>query len=166
MGNESVEEAIKAHWHNAPVNIEQIIRDSGVRLDKKANLARDIAGQLRRLDNGGFEISVNVNDHYYRQRFTMAHELGHYYLHKSLVGQGTDDNAMYRSAAGGNFYNTAIQKRHEHEANTFAAFVLMPDHLVQRLIQEAGSAEGLHKKLQVSEPALKIRLKSLGLHFR
>lgn len=164
MGSNRVEAAIKAHWDNAPVNIEQIIRDTGIALNKKADLDREVSGQIRRLENGGFEISVNARDHYYRQRFTMAHELGHFYLHKSLVGDGTDDNSMYRSTANGHFYNTSIKKRHEYEANTFAAFVLMPEHLLKQLIQKnSGSIEGIDILLQVSKQALQVRLQSLGL---
>jgi len=73
------------------VNIEAIIRDPGIELDKKADLDGEIAGQLERTA-AGYRIAVNKSDHYFRKPFTMAHELGHFMLHGHLIGEGRDDN--------------------------------------------------------------------------
>jgi Zn-dependent peptidase ImmA (M78 family) len=157
---ESVNQIIQRHTSCAPVNIEQLIRDLGIELDSKAELHSDISGQLERLDDGKYKISVNKNHHYYRRRFSMAHELGHFLLHLHLVDEGVDDSKMYRSTDTGRFYNEKITNVHETEANKFASHILTPDKLVETAIQKNGNdAQTLSKIFKVSEQAMKIRLK-------
>lgn len=145
-----------------PVQIEKIIRDLGIALDKNADLHADIAGQLERLPSGGFKISVNKSDSYYRKRFTMAHELGHYLLHAHLIGDGVDDSKAYRSVPDGNFSNGSIDAREETQANQFAASLLLPQGTIKTLATVGTSVREISMKLQASLPATKIRLKTLG----
>jgi len=153
---------IQSYLTEAPVNIEGIIRSLGVELDKKAELDDDISGQIEKLPDGSYKISVNKNDHYFRQRFTMAHELGHFLFHRSLIGDGVDDNKAYRSTSQGRFYNTNMTGKHETQANQFAASVLMPEPLVSKLHDEfGGNLEELSKNLQASKQAIKIRLDAM-----
>jgi len=144
-----------------PVNIEGIISALGIQLDKKANLDSEISGQIERLDDGKFKISVNKNDHYYRQRFTMAHELGHFLIHAHLLSDGVDDNRAYRSTPEGQFYNRNIDAPQETEANRFAASILMPANFVKKHWENDISK--IAKLFQVSKQAMEIRLKGLGL---
>lgn len=155
---------IDQYTSSAPVNIEQMIRDLGIELDKNASLPDGIAGQIELLDDDEYRISANGNDHYYRRRFTMAHELAHFILHRDLIGRGLDDDRMYRSTAVGNFYNTAVEHSHETQANQLAAQLLVPAKLL-REIWAAGEhdVDGLAKKFQVSKQAMQIRLQSLNL---
>lgn len=150
---------IQSYLTEAPVNIEGIIRSLGIELDKKAELDNDISGQIEKLPDGSYKISANKVDHYFRQRFTMAHELAHFLFHRSLIGDGVDDNKAYRSTSQGRFYNTSITGKHETQANQFAASVLMPESLINKLRDEFGdNLDVLSKKLQVSKQAIKIRL--------
>lgn len=144
-----------------PVVIEGIIRELGVLLDKKTVLDPEISGQIERVDDT-FKISANKSDHYYRQRFTMAHELGHYLYHSDLIGEGVDDNRAFRSTPEGRFYNTKIGSREETQANRFAASILMPKSLVVPMWSQVQDIESMAKEFQVSHTAMKIRLKSLG----
>jgi len=153
------------HSTSAPVNIEQMIRDLGIELDKKAPLDPEISGQIELLENDKYKISANRDHHYYRRRFTMAHELAHYILHSDLIGRGLDDNVMYRSTREGNFYNPNVEQSHEIEANKLAAELLVPGKLLRALWDEGErNLEQLAKKFQVSKKAMEIRLKTLGLH--
>jgi Zn-dependent peptidase ImmA (M78 family) len=94
-----VDEIANACEKKSPINIESIIRSYGILLDRKAELHRDIAGQIELMSDGNtYKISTNKQDGYYRQRFTMAHELGHFLFHSSLLGEGVDDNKAYRSS--------------------------------------------------------------------
>lgn len=145
-----------------PVNIEGIIRDLGIDLDKKAELDAEISGQIELLSNGVHRISVNRGEHYYRQRFTMAHELGHYLYHSHLMRDGIDDNRAYRSEPHGRFHNTNITRSEETEANQFAAAILMPADILRREWQNNRDVEALAKKFQVSKRAMEIRLEGLG----
>jgi Zn-dependent peptidase ImmA (M78 family) len=146
------------------VNIEDLIKELGIALDKEASLDPEISGQIERESKGEYKISVNAKDHYYRRRFTMAHELGHYVYHRDLLGDGTDDNVAYRSTSAGEFFNPDIKPHHETQANRFAAQLLMPKRLVQYFMDECGGdRSAVAKKLQVSEQALDIRLQNLNL---
>lgn len=149
----SVFETIERHTSKAePVKIEPLILELGIELDKKAELPKDIAGQLELLSDGRFKILVNNTDHYFRKRFTMAHELGHFVFHKHLIGSGINDNRLYRSS------NPQITEAHEVEANKFAASLLMPLRHVTRDYKDMGNVEKVANKWQVSPKAMKIRL--------
>ncbi len=159
MDNRTLEIVNRYVRGGPPVNIEQMIRDFGISLDKKAELEQQIAGQIERLDDGSYQISINGNDHYFRQRFTMAHELGHFIYHKSLIGRGIDDDRLYRSTSAGDFYNESITQKHETEANKFAAAILMPKPLIEKSFQENDKDVNKVATIwQVSPQALKIRL--------
>jgi len=156
---------IRRHTLSVPVNIEAAIRDLGIALKKNAALAPGIAGQIKRLQNGGYEIATTNADHYFRQRFTMAHELGHYILHKSLIGDGVDDNIKYRSTVEGEFYNRSIDEYHERQANSFAASFLMPEAPLEGRVMsmDRPTLNEIAREFQVSPSAMRWRLKNLNL---
>lgn len=155
---------IRSMVKTAPVNIEAVIRQLGLEVETDSKLPENISGQIRRLPEGNYKISSTAREHSYRQRFTLAHELGHYVLHKSLIGAGVDDNVKYRSTEVGNFYNTAIEQAHERQANSFAASILMPEALVRQEIENGlTDIVKLYNKFKVSKSAMSWRIKNLGL---
>jgi Zn-dependent peptidase ImmA (M78 family) len=101
----------------------------------------------------GYSIIVNAGEPYHRQRFTVAHEIAHFVLHRQqvqMLGNGITDDTFYRST---------LSNAQEAEANRFAADVLMPYPLIQQLIATGiSSVSQLASALQVSESAMKIRL--------
>lgn len=120
----------------------------------------DLSGMITKGGAGaaGFRIHVNANHHRNRRRFTLAHEIGHYILHRDLIGDGVTDDAMYRSAPG------VLGDRFEQQANAFAADILMPAAQV-RTAWERGvrSATALATLFGVSAEAAKYRLAGLRL---
>jgi Zn-dependent peptidase ImmA (M78 family) len=146
-----------------PTNVEAIIRALGVELDKRAPLDQGIAGELIHFGDGDYKITANADDHYYRQRFTLAHELGHYMLHSHLIGDGVDDNKAYRSTAEGKFFNKRIGRTEESQANQFAARLLMPKSKVVELAVSGTDIRTLANTFQVSPAAMRIRLDTLGI---
>ena len=71
------------------------------------------------------EISVNQFEPEYRQRFTIAHELGHIILgHKGI---------SYRFSDVSKYKNT-IDRMNEVAANKFAADLIMPEKLVKEVL--------------------------------
>ena len=56
----------------------------------------DISGALRREGNG-WKIYVNRQDSPQRKRFTIAHELGHYFLHADEGEEFVDGSVFTRS---------------------------------------------------------------------
>lgn len=76
-----------------------------------------------------------LSDNYPRDRFTFAHELGHYLLHLSCFKQycyssvGETDETINQSVA----MSKGVLSWVEHHANHFAACFLMPQRLVYKL---------------------------------
>ena len=144
---------IAKHWDSTPVPIEAIIRDIGLPLHHEP-LADNISGYIEKRD-GGYRIVVNSSHAKTRQRFTAAHELGHYIYHRDLLGEGVGDNRAYRTE-GTDRPNANIRPIHERQANSFAANVLMPRH---RLSDAGGeSTLVLANRFGVSQEAMRIRL--------
>jgi len=152
-----ISEAIARAQAKAPVDVEGLAVDLGLRVHR-AYLEKDTSGELIRLGNGGFQINVNANDVLTRQRFTIAHELGHYIYHRNLIGAGLDDSKAYRSVDGGKYRNTAIGPREESEANRFASNLLMPESLLRPCLDEGLDVEALADAFQVSKQAMRVRL--------
>ena len=89
-----------------------------------------------------------------RDRFTVAHELGHYFLH-SMAGK----NPLKVARAGSH--------RVEWEANWFAASFLMPEQVMQAKHTEFdGLVYSMAHYFMVSTRAIEVRCKDLGLKVR
>ena len=92
-----------------------------------------------------------------RQRFTIAHELGHHLL------SHTDSNHQFRDDPSKFNINVTIPE--ETQANKFAAELLMPELAIDHFIfnENISSLNELAKKFSVSMVAMQFRLKNLGL---
>ena len=153
---EDEKNAIKGYQEGGPVKLSALARSLGLSV-KAATLAPGISGEIRpNPESGGnFIIRVNRHDSSRRQRFTVAHEIGHYLLHRDQIGSGISDDVLYRSS---------LSDHREAEANRIAADILMPRHLVDQYIEEAkilgieDIVGHVSEKLEVSEAAMKIRL--------
>ena len=113
-----------------------------------------------------FSILINKSKAKTRQHFTIAHELGHYFLHSDII------KAEEIIIDGDNFldgnqilYRLDNAKRNEieTEANNFAASLIMPEELVKKAWKTIESVEECAKIFQVSILAMSIRLDRLGL---
>ena len=149
-------EAINKARRTLPVDVEQLAETLGVKL-QKAYLGPGLSGVLER--NGEeFRITINADDPLTRQRFTLAHELGHYMLHRHLIGDGVDDDRAYRSTVGGKYYNIRIGPEQETEANKFAATLLMPKPMIEHVRSIGASVGDMATQFGVSEHAMSSRL--------
>ena len=163
---------IRSYQQTYPVDVPNLIMNLGLRLES-ADLGQ-ISGHIAK-EGEEYVIRTNANEHVYRQRFTMAHELGHFMLHRTLLdmSRGINDNTMYRTDRSAALYNSHIHQIHEQQANSFAANLLMPEDLVRRVYQEKGVASQnydnepdlttLYRAFQVSPSAMTWRLKNLEL---
>jgi len=108
-------------------------------------------------NNENITIYVCPTDMLERQRFTVAHELGHF-----MCGHLTDDTPKFRD--GNKEYSIDNYNIQEYEANNYAAELLMPKEKISFLINEKGitTIEELAEILIVSYTAMRIRLKNLG----
>jgi Zn-dependent peptidase ImmA (M78 family) len=142
----------------APVNVERLARDLGL-LVIRENLQSDFAGMIirdrKRPAPSGYTVYINARDNPKRQRFTLAHEIAHYILHRDLIGDGITDDALYRSSLG---------EWYERQANRMAADILMPAKLVKAYYRRGNVAIApLAKQFDVSPDAMRIRFEELKL---
>lgn len=145
--------------NNVPVDVEGLAFALGVPVYYQA-LPDDVSGVIEPDSRGGFRININDSHPRTRQRFTIAHELGHYIRHRHLIGAGIGDNRAYRSADTGKYANSSIGLNEETEANSFAATVLMPFELIERLKREGhNDPSAIGRRLEVSDQAIHIRMK-------
>lgn len=159
----TVLELLTRFQSSAPVDVEGLIKSLGIALEK-GELDPEISGQVEPTPDGSFKITVNKADHYFRRRFTMAHELGHVLLHSTIIRTGVNDSPAYRSLPQGRFFNPMITPAHEAQANQFAANLLMPRDLVtQEWERFRPELKKMAAAFQVSPAALRIRLEGLGL---
>ena len=146
-------EIVRWHERKAPVPVSQIARDLGLRV-WQATWDTDVSGMIRKDKKyggkSGYAILVNRAHPKTRRRFTIAHEVAHFLLHRELIGDGITDDALYRSEIGSSI---------EAQANRFAASVLMPWPLVREAVQSGvDTVPELAKRFAVSNSAMSIRL--------
>lgn len=117
------------------------------------------SGENGMIAKNGEDVTIYVypNDILERQRFTIAHELGHF-----MCGHLTEDKPMFRD--GNKEYSRDNYDIQEYEANNYAAELLMPKEKIDFLINQKGitTIEELADILIVSYTAMRIRLKNLG----
>lgn len=113
------------------------------------------SGYIRR-DNNQYTIGINRKHNPRRQRFTFAHELGHYFLHRT----DTAGDTILRDEI---FFRIENSSSIEYAANEFASRLLIPeDRLEQKLKDGICDIKSLADFFDVSVPAMKYRVISLG----
>lgn len=147
------QDVISKHQKIAPINVVELAHELGINVYKATdsnNLAGKIVKDHERGGSSGYAIFVNSNDSGRRQRFTIAHEIAHFILHKTEIGDGIVEDALYRSG---------LSNRQEAQANKLAADILMPLHLINQAMNGgANTIRDLADIFQVSEGAMSIRL--------
>lgn len=124
----------------------------------------DVSGMLLRQGTHSV-IGVNEDHAQVRQRFTVAHELGHLHLHP---GRPVILDAAVLVNLRDQVSSLATD-REEIEANRFAAALLMPETLIHREVGRLGIAEpdnliaAMAKIFNVSAAAMTFRLTNLGI---
>ncbi len=142
---------------SVPVDPIQIAQQLGIKV-YTAGLDEGVAGMLRKRPGHDPEVFINGSDSLNRQRFTVAHELGHYVKHVA-AGQDEWEHVDYRDAL-----TSEGTDPEERFANKFAASLLMPKDEIQRLKREKGyGAAALALEFGVSGEAMSFRLVNLKL---
>ncbi len=101
----------------------------------------------------GHVITINALHHPNRKRFTLAHEIGHYCLHRSMQVEFVDEV----------FFRDETTSPVEREANRFAADILMPEDAFREFaVKNSSKVEDIADHFQVSSLAVRFRAKQLG----
>lgn len=155
----------KAGCNSLPVELEKIADYLDITV-KYEELDDDVSGFLLK-DNDRALIAINESHHSNRQRFTLAHEIGHFVLHALNNDELFLDKSFsihHRNKASS--YGTITKER---EANLFASVLLMPKRRVQEVVDQyeldffdESIMFLIAKKFGVSEQALGFRLARLN----
>ena len=162
-----------------PVPVDELAGALGISIHYEV-LGSDVSALLV-IKSGKSHIAVNSAHHVNRQRFSIAHEIGHFHLH-----HGADDAsdrlfvdtkfAFYQPSQrvdGLTVYarsESSSNPEEERQANEFAAALLMPKELIVKYVQENQldltdefALAQLAQAFRVSEQAMTIRAQYLGL---
>jgi Zn-dependent peptidase ImmA (M78 family) len=148
-----------------PTPVERIAKQLGAQV-RFSPLDQELSGMIF-IKNEIPIIGVNSLHHPNRQRFTIAHEIGHLRLHRQEITSAVHVDKEFpvlmrdsKSAQGVDLM--------EIQANQFAAALLMPKVLLEPLlldkkvdIDNDEPLEELAKKLRVSKQALEYRIRNL-----
>jgi Zn-dependent peptidase ImmA (M78 family) len=146
-----------------PVPVEQLANLAGAEVHYEP-FPGELSGMVHRQASGRHLIGVNALHPLTRQRFTVAHELGHLLLHK--------DEELHVDENSPIGFRTPVSSHGVHsdeiEANQFAAELLMPVYLLDAAIAKIPANTGtedavamLAEVFGVSEQAMTFRLSGL-----
>lgn len=145
----------------APVPLDRIVRAAGVVVQYRP-FDGELSG-LAFIKDGQPTIGVNSLHASTRQRFTLAHELGHILLHRPVLeasGVHVDKGSLRRDSLASQGVD-----HQEIEANNFAAELLMPEPLLATALEghnldfeDEEAVQALAKKFKVSTMALQYRV--------
>lgn len=156
-----------------PIDLMKIAEALGVRVHFQT-FEDEVSGVLL-IKGGEKHVMVNKAHHPNRQRFSIAHELGHLILHDTNDDRLFIDTHMRLYQRVGSSTSKAYSEsgsattpQEEREANQFAAALLMPKPLLEK---EANSRDlwdefdvsTLAAHFAVSEQAMAIRLQQLDV---
>jgi len=148
-----------------PVQVDKIAISLGLSISP-VDLGEAVSGILV-VGNDHSTIGYNISQSPVRQRFTIAHELGHYVLHSQKEALFIDRNY---SVFKRDQQSETGEQMIERQANQFAAALLMPKFLVEEELKsihiDLGDEQGLKSladRFAVSAQAMSLRLVNLGL---
>jgi Zn-dependent peptidase ImmA (M78 family) len=143
-----------------PVAVEAIAEDLlGLRIEQSDELG-DCSGMLLPAER---LIFVNANERMagdtpiQRQRFTIAHELGHWVCHAAGAAQPQPTYCRERDLS------EDADRALEREANVFAAELLMPEPAVRGAWSDLKDVAACADRFGVSPTAMQWRLYAFGL---
>lgn len=147
------------------VDLTRVARSLGVPIRHDV-LPKEVSGFLYRQGDDAL-IVVNGKQPETRQRFTIAHEIGHLILDHKRDEIHVDKNFLIKFRSD---HPSNAGDLEEIHANAFAAALLMPHSMMQKELKRYESGEAmddsvltaLTEKFEVSMQALLIRLNTLG----
>lgn len=151
---------------SAPVPVDEIALALGIRVQYEP-AENGLSGFiLKNLSSQSTLIGINNKHPQKRQRFTLAHELGHYLLHeKEELHVDRQFQVKFRDEE-----SSKGEHEDEREANLFAAELLMPVHFIQEYLSKFDALDleddpfidEMAKNYDVSTQAMTFRLAYLG----
>lgn len=159
---ETVRESLEL---SVPVDVEEAVRRLGGTLIELVSVEEAMEAKVVRRGER-FEIAIHSRKPKTRKRFSIAHELGHLFLHMGYLvnPERWSSSGEYRDSVYYRFGHSI----EEEEANEFAAAFLMPEKdfrdASERFVQNGFcSLEQVAKHFHTSKEATMIRGSALGV---
>ncbi len=150
-----------------PVPIVALAQELGLKIYETNELKKNESGAIKK-EGDDYVIYLNASDPTTRKRFTIAHEIAHFLLHKELLDNNREfvDTAqqpttLYRSAGD----TPSEDRRYEIEANMKAGELLMPEQTFIEAYTQADSIIDLARQYKVSPSAATVRSQILSNSF-
>ena len=149
-----------------PVNLYNITKDQLGGDICEMQLDEDISGKIQKT-SGSFKITLNNFHSQARKNFTIAHELGHLFLHMGyMINQAKWD--AINEYIDSPYYRIGYSEE-EYEANHFAGALLMPREEYRKFVEENKDCDNsieiskISEYFDVSDDAALTRGKWLGI---
>jgi Zn-dependent peptidase ImmA (M78 family) len=158
----------RLNLHNIPVPVERIARELGAEI-RYSPLDDELSGFIYIKDDVPI-IGVNSQHHPNRQRFTIAHEIGHFELHRTFISRQVhvDKSFPVSRRLSRDEASATGTERIEIQANQFAATLLMPENYLRRALEKGlfdidddSLLTEVARQFRVSKQALEYRIRNL-----
>ena len=136
---------------DAPVDLERILAALRLHHERPWHLSTDVWEGLTRPGRGRTRLKRQERAPTARERWRLAHEIGHHVIHG---GEPVPRQVQWE------------KNEIEHEADMFAAELLMPDSLVERAVKDLNGhidIEETARTFRVGRQEMEKRLRQLGL---
>lgn len=136
-----------------PVDLERVLAYLRLHHERPWHLSTDVWDALTRTDRGRTRFKGQAMRATSRERWRLAHEIGHHVLHGA---EPIPRQAQWQ------------KNELEHEADLFAAELLMPPTLVNKVVKQAERThhfdiDELARQFKVGRAEMEKRLRQLGL---
>lgn len=146
-------EALGARFGGPPIDLQAIAGTVGITRIRERYIDASAILWVGAIE-GTWCVILKKTDGLARKRFSLAHEIAHIAL--GIVG----DELFYQGEAAARRARTAP----ERQCDYFAAALLMPRALVNKMVKEGTSIAELARRFEVSFDAMRIRCDHMGLH--
>lgn len=154
---------VKLGIKTMPVPVEKIAKALGA-VVRFSPLDEELSGMVY-IKDGVPVIGVNSLHHPNRQRFTIAHEIGHLVMHRDMISEHVHVDKQFRVLMRDSKSSTGTEEI-EVQANQFAAELLIPSSMfdptkiIASDIDDDAPLDELAKKFRVSKQMLEYRIRN------
>ncbi|HJP81451.1 MAG TPA: ImmA/IrrE family metallo-endopeptidase [Candidatus Saccharimonadales bacterium] len=167
---EEQKKLLKKYKSNFPVHVGKLAEELGLTVISTTDLPSGMSGSISKEDER-YIIYVNSGQSMRRQRFTIAHEIGHFLQHRDFLDTADEilnpakKIMLGRPDSGSRAPVDTIERQREYEADNFAGELLMPKEIFEDIWLKAESLKDVADYFNVSAMAANVRAALLGLGY-